>query len=96
MKVSLLSYKYPELDGAKTGVFSKIPQHGKNWNERNFETNYMANYLKRFDNFAPKLTDEISKNGIFAGNESGFKKIEKIRITTSLTAEKYKSKYYFF
>lgn len=27
MKVSLLSYKYPELSGAKHGVFAKIPHH---------------------------------------------------------------------
>lgn len=27
MRVSLLSYKMPEVSGTQTGVFSKIPRH---------------------------------------------------------------------
>ncbi len=34
MKVSLLSYKYPEIEGPKTGVFAKIPQHPESHNQR--------------------------------------------------------------
>lgn len=96
MKVSLLSYKYPQLDGPKTGVFAKIAHHDANHNERNFETNYMESYLRRFKNFTPKTIENINNEGTFAGTEIGKKVNERIRITTELVGEKYKSKIKYF
>jgi hypothetical protein len=52
----------------------------------------MASYLKKFDKFQPKTTQTINQEGIFAGNESGYKVNERIKITTELISEKYKSK----
>jgi hypothetical protein len=34
MRVSLLSYKMPELDGPNHGVFSKVPRHEKTFDKR--------------------------------------------------------------
>jgi hypothetical protein len=34
MRVSLLSYKMPELEENKTGVFAKIPRHNPDYNKR--------------------------------------------------------------
>lgn len=53
----------------------------------------MSSYLKKFSDFQPKTTQTISKEGVFAGNESGYKVNERIKITTELISEKYKSKF---
>lgn len=37
-------------------------------------------------------TRSFHQNHVFAGNETGFKKPEKIKITTQLISEKYNSK----
>lgn len=34
MRVSLLGYKMPEMNGPEQGVFSKIPRHDQNYNRR--------------------------------------------------------------
>jgi hypothetical protein len=34
MRVSLLSYKMPELEGPNYGVFSKVPRHEKTFDKR--------------------------------------------------------------
>lgn len=34
MRVSLLSYKMPELGGNKTGMFAKLPRHDENHDKR--------------------------------------------------------------
>lgn len=92
MKVSLLSYKYPLLDGPKTGVFAKIPVHDKTVNERCLETTYMNDYLKKFEDFNPKLTKQINEEGIPSGQDMSKIKPETIKITTCLISEKFKSK----
>jgi hypothetical protein len=91
MRVSLLSYKMPELKGTQTGVFSKIPRHEATHDQRYFETTYK----KSFDNNMEKRTSE-NMGEKFAGSETGFIKPEKIKITTKLIAEKYNSKNIFF
>ena len=97
MKVSLLSYKYPELEGPKTGVFAKIAHHNLNWNERNFETNYHRSYTNQFKDFQPRLTQQMKEEGVFAANDSAFGTGDQsLRITTTLVGEKYKSKYFKF
>lgn len=34
MRVSLLSYRMPEVDGSTNGVFSKIPRHEPTYDKR--------------------------------------------------------------
>jgi hypothetical protein len=34
MRVSLLSYKMPKLEGSEYGAFSKIPRHEKTFDKR--------------------------------------------------------------
>ncbi len=34
MRISLLSYKMPEINGPEHGVFSKIPRHHPDHNKR--------------------------------------------------------------
>ncbi len=93
MKVSLLSYKYPIVDGPKTGVFSKIPIQDRTVNERCLKTTYMDDYLKKFEEFNPKLTSQISNEGIPSGQDMSKIKPETIKITTCLISEKFKSKF---
>lgn len=52
----------------------------------------MSSYLKRFKDYDLRTTERIKEEGIYCGNESGYKKKERIRITTELISEKYKSK----
>ena len=85
MRVSLLSYNMPELKGTQTGVFSKIPRHQVTHDQRYFDTTYKNSY----ENKLPKETLYEGRN--FAGTDSGFKKPEKLKITTKLIAEKYNS-----
>lgn len=94
MKVSLLSYKYPEIKGNKNGVFAKIPHHSDEWNKRYFDTNYKTSYEAQFKEtgFQPKTVRQIKNEGVSGGNESGYKKHERIRITSELISEKYKGK----
>jgi hypothetical protein len=56
---------------------------------RYLETTYHASYEKRFESFNPLDTKTLSKE--FCGTFNG-KTTEKIKITTHLIAEKYKSK----
>lgn len=85
MRVSLLSYKMPELSGTENGVFSKIPRHEKTHDKRYFDTSYKTSYNKLQEN------TQITQNG-FAGNQSEMKSIDKIKITTKLISEKYNGK----
>lgn len=91
MKVSLLSYKYPEIKGSKAGVFAKIPHHCDDYDKRYFETTYKAHYEEKFSAFNPKTTKDLINNNTFCGNESGYKPLDKIRVTTELISEKYKN-----
>ena len=93
-KISLLSYKTPDIPGPKTGVFSHVPHHPQNYDKRYFDTSYKSSYLTQFTerNFLPKTIDIIKAQNIASGNETGFKKNEKIMITTKLISEKYKGK----
>jgi len=34
MRISLLSYKMPEMKGAEYGTFAKIPRHHPDYNKR--------------------------------------------------------------
>jgi hypothetical protein len=84
MRVSLLSYKMPEVSGTEHGVFSKIPRHEKTHDKRYFETSYKTSY-----NNIEEKTNTHKMNDGFAGNQSEMKSIDKIKITTKLISEKY-------
>ena len=92
MRVSLLSYKMPELKGTQQGVFSKIPRHESTDDKRYFDTCYKDSYNKKEFNGNLIDTKTFNDNNVFAGNESNSKQVEKIKITTKLISEKYNSK----
>ena len=52
----------------------------------------MDDYLKKFEEFNPKLTSQISNEGIPSGQDMSKIKPETIKITTCLISEKFKSK----
>lgn len=52
---------------------------------------YQEKYLKKFSDFNPLDTKTISTGRLFAGNETGFKKIDKMKITSKLLGERYDS-----
>lgn len=91
MKVSLLSYKHPEIKGPRTGVFAKIPHHLETYEKRYFETTYKAHYAQAFKDFKPKTIVDFINEKAFCGNNSNVKAIDKIKITTELIGEKYKN-----
>lgn len=41
MRVSLLSYKMPELSGTTTGCFAKVPRHDENQDKRFLNNDYL-------------------------------------------------------
>ena len=49
MRVSVLSYKMPELHGTKYGCFAKLPRHPLEEGRRYFDTTYHDSYSKRFE-----------------------------------------------
>ncbi len=99
MRVSLLSYKMPEVGGTQYGVFSKIPRHDLNEYKRYFDTSYNNYYINHFENKNDKrnkytscgmTSSRASKNlNQYAGVDSDFVKNDKIKITTRLISEKY-------
>ena len=91
MRVSLLSYKMPEISGPKTGCFAKIPHHFADEGRRYFETTYYASFQRKFDNkgFIPKSNRQFMNEGGFSGNLSSHKPADKKEITTRLISEKY-------
>ncbi len=90
MKVSLLSYKHPEIKGPRTGVFAKIPHHLDSYEKRYFETTYKAHYEEKYKDFIPKTICDFKNENAFCGKVSIAKPIDRIRITTELIGEKYK------
>ena len=92
MRTSLLSYKMPELKGPHQGVFSKIPRHDANYDNRYFETTYKNSYETNFKDFNPLDSRSLNKNYIFSGSATGFKKSDRVKISSNLIAEKYNSK----
>lgn len=90
MKVSLLSYKHPEIKGPKTGVFSKIPHHSEDYDKRYFQTTYRQYHNEKvYNNYTPQ---QSNPNSHYYGIDSTHKPYDKIRITTDLVAEQYKNK----
>jgi hypothetical protein len=101
MRVSLLSYKMPEVGGTQHGVFSKIPRHDLYEYKRYFDTSYNNSYVNYFENknenrnknASCELTIHSAKNSNkFAGLNSDFLKSDRIKITTKLISEKYRGK----
>lgn len=94
MRVSVLSYKMPELSGTKYGVFSKLPRHDQLHDKRYFETTYYASYQKKFDQqrFQPKTPAMYNTEKMFSGTISNYEPFNKIKISTKLISEKYNSK----
>ncbi|MCQ2818316.1 MAG: hypothetical protein MJ252_13700 [archaeon] len=91
MRVSVLSYKMPELPGQKTGFFAPIPHHGPEEGKRYFETTYYASYQKKFDEigFKPKSNSEYMMEGGFSGAGCDWMPKDRKRITTKIISEKY-------
>lgn len=90
MKVSLLSYKHPEIKGPKTGVFAKIPHHSDDYDRRYFQTTYRQYHNENvYKNYTPQQSNH---NSHYYGIDSNHKPYDKIRITTDLVAEQYKNK----
>jgi hypothetical protein len=56
---------------------------------RYFETTYHDSYEKKFENWNPLDTKTFQKQSVFAGNETGFRTAERIRINTKLISELY-------
>ena len=92
MRVSVLSYKMPELHGTKYGCFAKLPRHPLEEGRRYFDTTYHDSYSKRFEqmNFHHVSNKYFALQNKFSGNDSKFEPIERIRITTKLISEKFK------
>lgn len=91
MRVSVLSYKMPELTGTKYGCFSKLPRHSPDEGRRYFETTYYASFNKRWDQmrFHPKTTKMLINDGKYSGTMSNWEPTDRIKITTQLISEKY-------
>ena len=91
MRVSMLSYKMPELGGPQTGCFSKMPKHSTSEGQRYFQTTYQDSYSKHYDDnkFAPKPNAAFQVEKQFCGSTSNWQPADKIKITTQLISEKY-------
>ena len=94
MRVSILSYKMPELYGTKYGCFAKLPRHPPEEGRRYFATTYYDSFSKRFDQmkFKPKSNRMFALENKFSGTESKFEPVERIKITTKLISEKFNEK----
>lgn len=99
MRVSLLSYKMPELSGPYNGCFGKVPRHDESQDRRQVYYNYIKKryfdtttndtYYKKFKDFKPRDTKSIATSNVSAGIPSDRKNVESVKITTRLISEKY-------
>jgi hypothetical protein len=91
MRVSMLSYKMPELNGPKYGCFAKLPRHPPSEGQRYFQTTYQDSYSQRFN--TPKSNSAFQVEHKFCGSSSNWQPADRIRITTQLISEKYNNGY---
>ena len=91
MRVSMLSYKMPELNGPNYGCFSKLPRHPPSEGQRYFQTTYRDSYSQRFNEhkYTPKPNSAFQVEHKFCGSASNWQPADRLKITTQLISEKY-------